>query len=554
MGRIILYNKELKQRVLLGVQKLAFTVALTMGPKGKNVLLGSTIGFGSPLITKDGVSVARQITLDDPFEEIGCQLVKEVAGRTADVAGDGTTTATVLAHKIYESGMALTESGYNPIHFRKGIEWALDEFRKEISKEAVPVSSSEDIQNIATISCNGDVALATVIAKAYEAVGETGIVSAVAVPGAEHSFTVQDGIELKSGYINSNFLEKNKSSWDATNCVIMVCNKELTHLSDCGPLLSEVYKRNKPLLIVAKDLKKEAAEALYKNAQTGRLNCCFVKIPVFGKQQNLWVEDFCSLVGARLVDDEAGIPLSALTFDELGTAKSVVVTNNSTKILGGGKNEELVAKKIESYNKDELNLISESDRRDLRARISFLSAKSAQIQVGYYNELELREKGDRAEDATCAIRAAMEEGILPGGGVTLFKISHRIESKLSSIPNHFHDAAKVLLHAARAPFYQILKNASTSEADVKIIENRIIESSDFAFGWDAAENRYGNLFDLGIIDPKKVTRVALENATSIALLLLTSEAAIVDDPEKQSTWQPPAGWRPPSDTNLTHKY
>lgn len=549
MPKDIVFKDEARQKVFNGVEKLAKTVSVTMGPKGRNVIIGKEIG--APTITKDGVSVAREVVLDDPFEQLGCQLVKEVAGRTADVAGDGTTTATVLAHEIFSQGIEAMNNGESALDFRRGAEWALQEMLKKLEEKALPVETLEDLKSIATISANNDEELGTVIAEAYNAVGDNGLVTANAYPGIQTTMRVVDGIELETGYLNRAFLDEGENEWSAENCYILICNRDITHLADAGPLLQAVAQKNRPLLIISKSLKKEAAQVLFENSTRGRMNVCACKLPLFKGSPNpqLWLEDLAMMVGTKVIDEEAGMPLSELTIKDLGFARQVTVDISTTKIVASKRDENAISSRLERYQEDLKKLIGDKDRYDIERRSNFLSSNAAVITVGYATELELREKGDRVEDAMCAVRAAREGGYVPGGGTTLFRLSRQID--VSEIDERYQSGAIALLKACQRPIRQILENASEN---IDEILTELDKSDEFDYGYNVDSGKFGSLIEMGVIDPKKVTKSALENATTIALLMITTEAAIAHVDANNDGWQPPAGWRLPDNRNLNHKY
>lgn len=549
MPKDIVYKNEARQKVFNGVEKLAKTVSVTMGPKGRNVIVGREIG--APSITKDGVSVAREVVLSDPFEQLGCQLVKEVAGRTADVAGDGTTTATVLAHEIFSQGIKAMDEGESALDFRRGAEWALQEMLKKLEESALPVETLEDLKNIATISANNDLELGAVIAEAYNSVGDNGLVTANAYPGVPTTMRIVDGIELETGYLSRAFLDEGENEWSVENCYILICNRDITHLADAGPLLQAIAQKNRPLLIISKGLKKEAAQVLFENSTRGRMSVCACKLPLFRGSPNpqLWLEDLAMMVGTKVVDEEAGMPLSELTIKDLGFARQVTVDISTTKIVASRRDERAISARLDGYKEDLKKLLGDKDRLDVERRMNFLSSSAAVITVGYSTELELREKGDRVEDAMCAVRAAREGGYVPGGGTTLYRLSKQID--VSQIDERYRTGAIALLNACQRPIKQILENASEN---VEEILSELDKSDKFDYGYNVDSGEFGSLIEMGVIDPKKVTKSALENATTIALLLITTEAAIAYVDANNDGFQPPAGWRLPDNRNLNHKY
>jgi chaperonin GroEL len=551
MAKLLEYGNDARQKVLTGVEKLTRTVQVTMGPRGKNVIIGRTIG--APTITKDGVSVAREVVLDDPIEELGCQLVKEAAGRTAAVAGDGTTTATVLTHAIFKQGLQLMNSGYSPLNFRKGMDWAKTSILDELSKMSKPLSDDQSLHHIATISTNNDPDLGRVIAEAYIAVNREGLITAEAMPGVPNSVRVIDGIELDSGYISQSFLNKDESKRELNDVRILIFDYEITtHAeTDFQNAMKKIAGTQGEILLLCKDLKKEGLGFFTTNFQAGRLNVCAIKIPNFGKNRKEWLEDFAALTGSTIVGGDFGIPLSDFDLSHFGHANRVIVESYKTKIIGPNKNEGLVNKKVSHYREWLKHPLGDTEHKDIRDRLGFLSSKVAVITVGYATELELREKGDRVEDAVFAVKAAIDEGYVVGGGHALWHAAEETRIKMrQSLPFALHPAAEVLIDACRAPAAQIILNAGLDPQEI-LSE---LEVGTVDYGYNTATENFGDLIEMGVIDPKKVTRTALENAISIAHLLLTTDAVIADDPFKQSGWQPVAGYRLPNETGLNHKH
>lgn len=554
MPRDIVYGSDARNKILTGVKKLSKTVGITLGPNGRNVILPRAIG--APVLTKDGVSVAREVVLRDPYEEMGCQLVKEVAGRTAHIAGDGTTTATVLAEEILIKGYKLIEQGYSPIRFKQGLDWALAGILKEIDAISQPIEDLNMLKHIATISANNDEELGENIANAFDMAGEDGMVLAQAVPGVETHVKVVDGIEFNSGYISQGFVEKGQSKVTLDNCLILVCDRDITHLADNANLFNQISASHQPLFILAKDVKKEALEVLLVNNQKGRLRVCACKMPSdgFGKgnrNQDQWLEDLAIMTGTEVISEERGRPLSQLTIENLGFAKKVIIDRYKTKIIDPTRNEELVTSRINQY-KDDLNkLLGDTEREDIENRMSFLRGRGTVLVVGYATELELRQTGDRIDDAMAAVRAALDSGIVPGGGTALIRAARNIN--LNDAPQEIREAAGVLIEACDRPFRQILINAG-EDADA-ILEKIIVDNkNEFQYGYNAVTLSYGNLIEMGVIDPKKVTKTALINATSIANLLLRTDAIIAEFDKNVDGWQPPAGYRSPDNKGYDHKY
>mgnify|MGYP003627107415 CR=1 FL=1 len=555
MGKLLVHGDDVRTRLLEGVSKLSKIVGVTMGPNGKNVILQKHIG--APNITKDGVTVARQVVLDDPIEELGCQLVKEVAGRTAAVAGDGTTTATVLAHEIFFHGLDLMKEGYSPLKFKKGISWALTYLLAYLDASASPVDSFDDLKHIATISANNDEELGELIAQAYTIAGRDGMVMAQAIPGIESYVAQTDGIEIKSGYISRGFIDKGMSKAEMTNARILICDREITHIEDNKALFDELSQSNAPLLIVCKDLKKEALQLFLQNHIQGRIKVCAIKLPIdgFGKlnmNQDRWLEDLAMLTGTVVVSEERGRPLSELKVADLGYASQVTVDRYLTKILGPKGNKEQIDSRLEEYGADKEKLIKDRERLDIEARISFLRGKGTILFIGYATEAELKQTGDRIDDAMFAVECAMDSGYVVGGGTALMRASLWVrDQKFDELDEDLRPAAEVLLRSCMRPMAQILKNAGE---DISVILPKILKDADTSFGYNVAEGKYGNLVEMGVIDPKKVTKTALINATSIANLLIRTEAAVAEKPDNPVGWQPPAAYRLPDDNGYNHQY
>ncbi len=550
MSKRLFYGDDARNRVLDGVEKLSNTVAVTMGPKGNNVIIGKFVG--APVITKDGVSVAREVVLDDPVEELGCQLVKEAAGRTADVAGDGTTTATVLAHSIFKNGLRLVASGHSPISIRNGISWAQDRVLEKIGELSMPVENSDTLKDIATISANNDPMIGGKIAEAFDSAGWNGTVAAEAFPGDGISVRYIEGAELKSGYISEGFLAgEDTNECVFKNCKILIYDGSMTHINDNLDLFNELSTKNIPILIIANGVKQEALATFLKNKALGRISVCCINFPMWPNDPKEWREDLAMLVGTKIFGPNYGTTLADVSIDDLGGAEKVVVNKWGTKIFGPKKNNKLVNAKIEYYKQCHDNLIGDKVRLGVRDRIALLTSKAAVISVGYSTELELREKGDRIDDALFATKAAISGGVVPGGGTTLLCAANSID--LSALDPKLVPAAEAFLDACKRPFNQICINAGLNPG---VIEEKVMlghEDSDM-FGYDVANDRYGDMVEMGILDPTKVTITALKNASSIAILLITTDAVMAENPENESSWQPPAGWRLPSDSGLNHKY
>lgn len=551
MAKDLTYNKEARSALLAGAEKLAKTVGVTMGPQGKNVILGKFVG--SPVITKDGVTVAREVTLEHPVEELACQLVKEAAGRTAAIAGDGTTTATVLTHEILKRGVELIDSNYSPLFFKRGVEWAVDRVVENLDKMSIEVSGVETLKDIATISANNDALIGENIAKAFDAVGIDGTVAAEASPGIETTVRFVDGVEVEAGYVTPAFVtEEGQADIVIENCRILICDEEISSLASCFEVLTELSNKSLPVLILAKAVKQEALATLVANNKVGRLKVVAVNLPPTGidsGSRTEWLDCMSALVGTKVFSSSLGAPLSDARAEDLGFAKRVIVNKYLTKILEGNKDSARIQEKLDIYAKDMASLIGDSARLDVRKRISYLQNKAALITVGYLTELELREKGDRVEDSICATRAAIEEGIVPGGGTALLRAASKVS--LAGLDKNLVPAAKVLLDSCSRPITQIVENAFE---DSEAIIGRVLKSRNMNLGYNAANGKFEDLIKAGVIDPKKVTRTALQNAASISLLLINTDAIVSEQADNPSSWQPPTGWRPPEEGTLRHKY
>jgi len=444
----------------------------------------------------------------------------------------------------------LMSEGYSPLDFRRGLEWATSRVILKLEELSTGVGGFDTIKSIATISANNDEYMGGKIAEAFDSVGLSGTVTAEASPGRETSVRTVDGIELKSGYVTPAFLaEGARGAISMENCYVLIVNREMTHLTDCMALLNELSNDNMPILILAKAIKQEALATLVANNKLGRLKVVAVEIPVMGPNQSEWLDDLSMLVGTNICSSSNGVSLSSMKVEDLGFARRIFVGKTVTKIIDGKKDEARLSSKMSQYLKDSEILLGDSERLDIKNRVSFLNSKASVISVGYSTELELREKGDRMDDALSATRAALEEGVVPGGGIALLRAADMVDT--SELSDSLRPAAEVLLGSCSRPISQILNNGFIDPEPVIL---KILESKNVNFGYNAATNQYGDMFEEGVLDPRKVTRTALENASSIALLLLNTESVVSEIPDNPSSWQPPAGWRPPQSGNLNHKY
>lgn len=544
MSKLVIFDDEVRSKILSGSNKLTKVVAKTMGPKGKNVMIGKFVG--APVVTKDGVSVAREIVLDDPFEDLACQLIKEASGRTADIAGDGTTTATVLSDAILTSGYSLLKEDVSPIDIRDGLGEGLSLCKDFILKCSRKIECYEDIFNIASISANNDSDLGKHIADAYSHAGLEGTVIAEANASKDTHVRYVEGLELKSGFSDPRFLSKGKKVVNMENCFILCINRELSHVDDLLSLLNHCHTKNLPILIMAKEVNKSALETLVANNSLGKLKCCTVEIPknmIDGEK----FKNLCLSLGTS--EKVSEMEASTISEKDLGFSKRVEVGSVITKIFECRRDETAIQERKDYYETMLKDVTSESRRLDIIDEVRFLNSKGSVLSVGYSTELELREKGDRIEDALWATRAALEDGIVPGGGITLLRCSEMLRSQ-----NHpkYQKVFDSLADACMFPFSQICSNAGKDPCQIK--ELLLSEGKQKSFGYDAKNDKAGDLFELGVVDPVKVTLTALSNAISIALVLINTESIVAEDPDKNSDWQPPAGWRPPERSQLNHRY
>jgi len=547
MAKDIYYGADAKARILSGAEKLAKTVAVTMGPKGRNVIL--EMEHGAPIVTKDGVSVARQVVLRDPVEELGCKLIKEVAGRTADLAGDGTTTATVLAHEILRLGCEAIESGsISPIDFRDGITMVVSQIIENLETSCKSATTNEDIRNIATVSSNSDKLLGDSIAEAFASVGLDGAVLAEATPGQPTSVRTVDGLELDGGYVTDSLLVDGENYQAVLeDCCILISDEEISNINECLSLFNELSTHNKKVLIIAKSVKQEALATLVANRRLGRLNAMAMSTPTFRGRydKKAWFYDLSLMCGTTIVGAARGKPLRNVKMEDLGHASKVIVGKYSTKILGNMRNEEAIKNRIEDYSTDLNFNLEDRVRKDVEDRIASLGSKAAVISVGYSTDAELKEAGDRLDDALNAVKAAIEEGLVPGGGVALLRASDDID--LKSIDDKYLPAFKVVISACKRPITQICEN---SGKDAASIISKILKNKSKQFGYNAMTDEFGDLLHMGVVDPKKVTRLALKNASSVALLIINTEAVVAYPADIPNNWEPPPGWRPPTDGRI----
>ena len=533
MAKQIVFGEEARVKILKGVNTLANAVKVTLGPKGRNVAIEKS--FGSPVITKDGVTVAKEMEFKDKFENMGAQMVREVASKTADVAGDGTTTATVLAQAIYREGIKSITAGSNPMEVKRGIDKAVAVVVKELGKMSKQIKDKEEISQVATVSANNDRSIGEIIANAMDKVGRHGVITVEEAKGIESELEVVEGMQFDRGYLSPYFVtnpEKMEASLD--NPVIMIYDKKVSSMKDILPLLEQVAKQGLPLLIIAEDIEGEALATLVVNKMRGTLNVAAVKAPGFGDRRKAMLQDIAILTGGRMISDELGLKLENITFPDLGSAKRVRITkDNCTIIDGKGESSDIQARVAQIKREIDLSS-SDYDKEKLQERLAKLAGGVAVIKVGAATESEMKEKKDRVDDALHATRAAVEEGIVAGGGVAFLRASDALDQLKLTGDEAF--GVSIIRRALEEPIRTIVSNAG-HEASVVIDK---VKNSSSDMGFDARDEQYIDMFKAGVVDPTKVSRSALQHAASIAGLLLTTEAMVADIPEDKPA-QAPAG-------------
>ena len=521
------FSTDARDRMLKGINTLANAVKITLGPKGRNVIIDKS--WGAPRITKDGVSVAKEIELSDPFENMGAQMVKEVAQRTNDEAGDGTTTATVLAHAIVQEGMKSVAAGMNPMDLKRGIDKAVAAVVAEIKTMSRPVGDSDEIAKVGAISANGEVAIGRQIADAMAKVGNEGVITVEENKGLETETEVVEGMQFDRGYLSPYFITNaQKMLVELQDCVILLHEKKLTSLASMVPLLEAVIQADKQLLIVAEDIEGEALATLVVNKLRGGLKVAAVKAPGFGDRRKAMMEDLAVLTGGQVISVEMGIKLENVTMDMLGTAKKVAITKDDTTIIDGAGDKDAIAARVTQIRAQIEETTSEYDKEKLQERLAKLAGGIAVIRVGGATESEVKERKDRVDDALNATRAAVQEGVVPGGGVALIHAG-KVLATLKGENNDQDAGIKIVRRAIQEPLRQIAGNAGV---DGSVVVGKVIENDSPTFGFDAQAEVYVDMLKAGVIDPTKVVRIALENAASIAGLLITTEAMVAQKPER----------------------
>jgi chaperonin GroEL len=536
-AKMINFGEDARKKILVGVNTLADAVKVTMGPRGRNVAIDKS--FGSPNVTKDGVTVAKEIELEDKFENMGAQMVKEVASKTSDVAGDGTTTATVLAQAIYREGVKLVAAGHNPMDLKRGIDKAVIEITAELKRVSKPIKSSAEIAQVGSISANSDKTIGDIIAKAMDEVGNQGVIQIEEAKGMETTLEVVKGMQFDRGYLSNYFVnDPERMEVNYEDAYVLIFDKKLSSLKDLVPILEKVIRSGKPLLVIAEDVEGEALAALVLNRLRANLKIVAVKAPGFGDRRKAMLEDIAILTGSTVISEELGMKLEATTIEQLGVAKRIRCDKDNTTIIDGQGQKVDIESRVKQIKKQMEDTTSDYDREKLQERLAKLSGGVAVIRVGAATETEMKEKKARVEDALHATRAAVEEGIVPGGGVALIRAQKVLEALRAKATNDERFGIDIISRATEEPLRQIVGNGGHEPS---VVLNKVRESTSINFGFNAKEERYEDMVAAGIIDPTKVTRSALQNAASVASLLLTTECMIAERPKDDKASSAPAG-------------
>jgi chaperonin GroEL len=526
-GKEILFDENARSKIMSGVDTLANAVKVTLGPRGRNVVIEKS--WGAPTVTKDGVTVAKEIELENKFENMGAQMVKEVASKTSDNAGDGTTTATVLAQAIFREGSKLVAAGHNPMEIKRGIESAVATVVQALTGQSKDTRDHKEIAQVGTISANGDEAIGNMIAEAMDKVGKEGVITVEESKTMQSELDVVEGMQFDRGYLSPYFVtDSERMEAVLDDCFVLTHEKKISHMKDLLPLLEQVAKSGRPLLIVSEDVDGEALATLVVNKLRGTLQVCGVKAPGFGDRRKEMLKDIAVLTGGQAITEDLGLKLENLTLDDLGTAKRVTVDKDNTTIVDGGGAKADIDARVRQIRAQIEDSSSDYDREKLQERLAKLVGGVAVIRVGAATEVEMKEKKARVEDAMHATRAAVEEGIVPGGGVALLRCLPALDALKLDEERQF--GVKIVRRAIEEPLRQISSNGGW---DGSIVVEKV-KNGEGAFGFNAATGEYENLLDAGVIDPTKVVRTALQNAASVAALLLTTEALIAEKPKKES--------------------
>jgi len=536
MAKQVVHGEDSRSAILRGINQLADAVKITLGPKGRNVVIDKK--FGSPTITKDGVTVAKEIELKDPLENMGAQMVREVASKTSDVAGDGTTTATVLAQAIFREGVKTVAAGANPMALKRGIDKAVERAIEEIQRMAKPVKG-DAIAQVGTVSANGDATIGTIIAKAMDQVGKDGVITVEESKTMETSLEVVEGMQFDRGYLSPYFVtDAERMEVSLENALILIHEKKISSMKDLLPLLEQVAKMGKPLLIIAEDVDGEALATLVVNKLRGTLNVAAVKAPGFGDRRKAMLEDVATLTGGKVISEDLGIKLESVQLSDLGRAKKITIDKDNTTIVEGGGKQPDIEGRVKTIRAQIEDTSSDYDREKLQERLAKLVGGVAVIKVGAATETEMKEKKARVEDAMHATRAAVEEGIVPGGGVALVRAAKALEKFDATKDGGDSDeqiGVNIVRRALEEPLRQIVQNAGKEGA---VVVERVRADKNDSFGFNAQTEQFEDLVKAGVIDPAKVTRTALQNAASIAGLMLTTEAMVAEIPEEDKAPMP----------------
>lgn len=537
MAKQLLFNEEARKKLLSGVEQISQAVKVTLGPKGRNVLLDKK--FGAPTVTKDGVSVAREVELEDPYENMGAQLLKEVATKTNDVAGDGTTTATVLAYSMVREGLKAVAAGMTPIELKKGMDKAVKLAVDEIKKNSKEIKGTDEVSHVASVSANNDEEIGSILASAIERVGKDGVITVEESKTMETTTDFVEGMQFDRGYISPYFVtDRDRMETVFDNPLILIHDKKISSMKDMLPLLEKVAQAGKPLVIICEDMDGEALATLIVNNLRGVLKTCAVKAPGFGDRRKAMLEDIAILTGGQVITEDLGLKLETTELSQLGQAKSVKIDKDNTTIVDGAGNAKEIKERVGQIKHQIEEATSEYDKEKLKERLAKISGGVAVINIGAVTEVEMKEKKHRVEDALSATRAALEEGIVAGGGLALIQVAECLEkADTADLSDDAKVGFKIVKRALEEPIRQIAENAGLDGA---VIADRAKHEKK-GVGFDAAKMEWKDMVAAGIIDPAKVTRSALQNAASVASLLLTTECAITDLPEKNPPMMPPAG-------------
>jgi chaperonin GroEL len=532
MPKQLMFDQEARAALLRGINIMAEAVKATLGPKGRNVVIDKK--FGSPTITKDGVTVAKEVELKDPNENMGAQMIKEVASKTSDVAGDGTTTATVLAQAIFREGLKNVTAGANPMGLKRGIEQAVEKVVEDLRKMSKTTKDKKEIAQVATVAANNDKTIGSLIAEAMEKVGKDGVITVEEAKSMDTTLDVVEGMEFDRGYLSPYFVtDPERMEAVLEDAIILIHEKKISAMKDMLPLLEQVARAGRPFLVIAEEVEGEALATLVVNKLRGTLNCCAVKAPGFGDRRKAMLQDIATLTGGKAITEDLGIKLENIKLEDLGRAKKVVVDKDNTTIVEGAGNAKEIEGRIKQIRAQIEETTSDYDREKLQERLAKLAGGVAVIKVGAATETEMKEKKARVEDALNATRAAVEEGIVPGGGVALLRAAKALDNL--KLTGDEATGAGIVKRSLEEPIRQIVENAGHEGS---VVVEKVKAASSVAQGFDAESNEYVDMLQAGIIDPTKVERIALQNAASIASLLLTTEALITDIPEKKEAAPP----------------